>query len=251
MPSRSRASTSARGAPDRGRPPGRRRARRVRVAAGGRGPAGQRGSRGDPADRELLVDPPDALVLVAGLRRPQGLTAVRRVHRLAPGTRIVVVAATTIPTSLQARQALNAGADAFVAHSAAPDRSPSRARGDRGLVCAPRQARRVLAKPTFSHREKEVLSLLVAGLTNREIASRLFLAESTVKSHLGRSSRSSASGPARMPSRCCSTRTRAWRLSRCRVQRRSRSRATSAQANSRAANGGPSGRYRLARRRGS
>ena len=53
-----------------------------------------------------------------------------------------------------------------------------------GLVCAPREVRRLLAKPTFSHREKEVLALLVDGLTNREIGGRLFLAESTVKSHL-------------------------------------------------------------------
>jgi DNA-binding CsgD family transcriptional regulator len=53
-----------------------------------------------------------------------------------------------------------------------------------GLVCAPRAARRAVAKPTFSHREKEVLELLVAGLTNRQIGARLYLAESTVKTHL-------------------------------------------------------------------
>jgi DNA-binding NarL/FixJ family response regulator len=134
---------------------------------------------------ELLVDPPDALVLVADLRRPQGLTVLRRVHRLAPRTRIVVVAADDDPTSLQARQALNAGADAFVARSAAGrSLTPAVHAVIAGLVCAPRAVRRLVAKPTFSHREKEVLNLVVAGLTNREIAGRLFLAESTVKSHL-------------------------------------------------------------------
>jgi DNA-binding NarL/FixJ family response regulator len=138
-----------------------------------------------PRVGELVADPPDALVLVADVGRPGALAAVRRVRRDAPSTRIVVVAGGNDSTSSQARQALNAGADAFVPRSAADaSLAPAVHAVMAGLVCAPREVRRLLAKPTFSHREKEVLSLLVDGLTNREIAGRLFLAESTVKSHL-------------------------------------------------------------------
>ena len=131
-----------------------------------------------------VADAPDALVLMTGPLDAEVLAAVRRMRSRAPATRIVVVADDD-PMSQHARRTLNTGADAFVPRGTA-ERSLAAAVHAvlAGLLCAPREARRVLAKPTFSHREKEVLGLLVAGLTNHEIANRLYLAESTVKSHL-------------------------------------------------------------------
>jgi DNA-binding NarL/FixJ family response regulator len=53
-----------------------------------------------------------------------------------------------------------------------------------GLMCVPRGLRDVFTRENLSSREKQILGMLVMGSTNAEIASRLFLAESTVKSHL-------------------------------------------------------------------
>jgi DNA-binding NarL/FixJ family response regulator len=53
-----------------------------------------------------------------------------------------------------------------------------------GLVCVPRALRDAFTRENLSSREKQILGMLVMGFTNAEIASRLFLAESTVKSHL-------------------------------------------------------------------
>lgn len=52
-----------------------------------------------------------------------------------------------------------------------------------GLLCLPK-LRGVLGRPVLSIREKQVIGLVAMGLTNREVADQLFLAESTVKSHL-------------------------------------------------------------------
>jgi DNA-binding NarL/FixJ family response regulator len=41
-----------------------------------------------------------------------------------------------------------------------------------------------LESENLSMREKQVLGMLVMGFTNAEIAAKMFLAESTVKSHL-------------------------------------------------------------------
>jgi DNA-binding NarL/FixJ family response regulator len=53
-----------------------------------------------------------------------------------------------------------------------------------GQTALPRDLRALLRKAALSYREKQILGLVVMGYTNSEIGGRLFLAESTVKSHL-------------------------------------------------------------------
>ena len=53
-----------------------------------------------------------------------------------------------------------------------------------GQMAMPRVLRAHASKPSLSVRERQILAMVVMGFSNGEIGSRIFLAESTVKSHL-------------------------------------------------------------------
>ena len=53
-----------------------------------------------------------------------------------------------------------------------------------GQISVPGSRSSELRKQILTPREKQILGLVVMGMTNAEIASKLFLAESTIKSHL-------------------------------------------------------------------
>jgi DNA-binding NarL/FixJ family response regulator len=83
------------------------------------------------------------------------------------------------------REALMAGAAGVVLwDDLATALSPTMRAVLAGQACVPRNHSRQIEPPALSSREKQILGLVVMGFSNGQIAQQLFLAESTVKSHL-------------------------------------------------------------------
>jgi two-component system response regulator DesR len=128
----------------------------------------------------------DAVVVHLPELAPEAAEGVRALRLVAPNARVVLVAPSM--SLRQLRVLLEAGVDAFVLEAdAVRTLGPAVRSVCAGSLVFPASLRQTLARPVLTAREKQVLGLVVLGLTNGEIARKLHLSESTVKSHLSSS----------------------------------------------------------------
>jgi len=143
---------------------------------------------------------PDVAVLDIRMPRMDGLEAAAEIRRNVPETAVVML--TTFSEDAYIARALGDGASGFLLKSGDPREliAGLKAVADGAAYLSPRIAQRVIAElsggsmaravaakeqvEVLSPREREVLGLVGAGMSNAEIAQRLFLVEGTVKAYV-------------------------------------------------------------------
>jgi two-component system NarL family response regulator len=142
---------------------------------------------------------PDLVLLDLDLGGRSGLAYVGQLHEAAPSARILVLSGTDKVEDMV--EAFRAGAIGFLSKQHPVEEFPSALRAVHAgqSLLPPEAASAVLsafredAKPSaptqlatagLSARELEVLNLLARSMSNREIASELFISENTVKNHV-------------------------------------------------------------------
>jgi DNA-binding NarL/FixJ family response regulator len=161
---------------------------------------------GEAGDGQVAVELADRLrpdIVLMDVRMPV-LDGVAATQRIAEAGTAKVLVMTTFDLDEYALAALRNGASGFLLKDTPPGDlvSAIRAVASGDAVVSPSVTRRLLDRflgaggngelrdaavlDVLTDREREVLMLVAKGLSNTEIAEKLFLSEATVKTHVGR-----------------------------------------------------------------
>jgi DNA-binding NarL/FixJ family response regulator len=155
-------------------------------------------SNGREALELVRSEQPDVVLMDLDMPEVNGLAATRLITAAVPGTRVVILTASEQDADLF--EAIKSGAQGYLmksvranelwellegARRGEPALTPDLAKKLLGEFAHPTVTRHERASDELTEREREVLELLVQGITsNRELAERLVVTENTVKYHL-------------------------------------------------------------------
>ncbi|MGW4486754.1 response regulator [Amycolatopsis sp. NPDC004368] len=155
---------------------------------------------GREAVAQALATRPDVVLLDIRMPGLDGLAAGAEIRRVLPDAGVIIL--TTFGEDAYIERALGFGASGFLLKAGDPREllSGIHAVADGAAFLSPQVASRVIARlsggaltrgaaardriAALTTREREVLTLLATGLSNADIAGRMFVVEGTVKAHV-------------------------------------------------------------------
>lgn len=137
--------------------------------------------------QQAAKNPPDLVIMDLMMPQKDGIETTKELKKSRPGVKILILTSITVSDSIAS--ALEAGADGVILKNSENEELIAAARiiNESGRYISD-EVNRLLSEdppaPKLSPRQQEVLSSLIRGLTDEDIARQLGIAQTSVRTHI-------------------------------------------------------------------